>query len=396
VHVLDDAFLQPEPGTRAADHVSAGLGLTAVLLVLAAAYPFLRPGVRAPIAALVAVLAVGIGAEAGEALRTGALVGDDFTGLLALLAAPTLALVAGSVLWRSRRRTGRWWRRVVRRSLMTVLAAYVALVVALPLAVGYGGTHVRVAPAAPESLGRSAEDLTIRTADGQDLAARYLPSRNGAAILVVPGRRAAHARMLAAHGYGVLLLEHRGSGDSTGDPSMLGWNRAEDVKAAIAYLRSRPDVDDDRIGGLGLSVGGETLLQVAASTPELRAIVSEGAGIRSLREVRHLPFSAQVVAWPSWAVMTASTAWFSGQGPPPDLVDLVAQVPPRQVFLIHAEVGSGGEELNSYYEAAAGPSATRWEIPGNDHIGGIRVAGEEYERRVVDFFDEALAEGSPS
>lgn len=394
VHVLDDAFLQPEPGARAADHLAGGLGLSAVLLVAAATYPFLRPGVRASIAAFVAILAGGIGAEAWKALRSGTLGGDDFTGLMALVAAPTLAFVSCIVLWRSRRRSGPWWRRGVRRLLVAVLAAYVALVVALPLAFGYAGTHVGSSWNAPASLGSSVEELTIRTADGQDLVARYLPSRNGAAILVVPGLvgPAAHARMLAEHGYGVLLLGHRGTGDSTGDPSLLGWNRAADVKAAIDYLRSRPDVDGDRIGGLGLSVGGESLLHVAATTPQLRAVVSEGAGIRSLGEQRHLPFSSQVVGWPTWAVLTASTALFSGQAPPPDLVDLVAQIPPRRVFLIHAEVGTGGEELNPYYEAAAGKSAIRWEIPGNDHVGGIRVAGQQYERRVLDFFDDALAD----
>src|SRR5688572_31018626 len=49
-------------------------------------------------------------------------------------------------------------------------------------------------------------------------------------------------------------------------------------------LRARPDVDDDRIGGLGLSVGGEVMLQQAAETDDLKAVVSEGAGIRSVRE----------------------------------------------------------------------------------------------------------------
>jgi dienelactone hydrolase len=43
------------------------------------------------------------------------------------------------------------------------------------------------------------------------------------------------------------------------------------VRAAVAYLRTRPDVRGSRIGGLGLSVGGE-LLQTAAHDTGLRAV----------------------------------------------------------------------------------------------------------------------------
>jgi hypothetical protein len=44
--------------------------------------------------------------------------------------------------------------------------------------------------------------------------------------------------------------------------------------------------EDGRIGGLGLSVGGEQLLQAAAEGVEVRAVVSESAGSRSIRPRR--------------------------------------------------------------------------------------------------------------
>ena len=90
--------------------------------------------------------------------------------------------------------------------------------------------------------------------------------------------------MLARHGYGVLLFDRRGEGTSDGEPNAWGWGGDADVKAAIAYLRRRPDVDPDRIGGLGLSVGGELMIETAAETDALAAVVSEGAGARSTRE----------------------------------------------------------------------------------------------------------------
>ena len=105
-------------------------------------------------------------------------------------------------------------------------------------------------------------------------------------MIAFPGRKGPqrHARMLIRHGYGVLLFDRRGEGASDGDPNAFGWGGAKDVDAAVAYLRRRPDVRDGRIGGIGLSVGGEMMLEAAASNHALRAVVSEGAGARSLRE----------------------------------------------------------------------------------------------------------------
>ena len=88
--------------------------------------------------------------------------------------------------------------------------------------------------------------------------------------------------MLARHGYGVLLFDRRGEGKSEGEPNSWGWGGEADIKAAIAYLQRRPDVDPDRIGGIGLSVGGEMMIEAAAETDELAAVVSEGAGSAEL------------------------------------------------------------------------------------------------------------------
>ena len=87
--------------------------------------------------------------------------------------------------------------------------------------------------------------------------------------------------MLARHGYGVLLFDRRGEGRSEGQPNAFGWGGDRDIKGAIEFLKAR---GIDRIGGLGLSVGGELMLEAAAETDELDAVVSEGAGARAMGE----------------------------------------------------------------------------------------------------------------
>jgi dienelactone hydrolase len=195
--------------------------------------------------------------------------------------------------------------------------------------------------------------------------------------------------MLAAHGYGVLLLDMRGRGESEGDPNAFGWGATKDVAAGVAYLRARPDVKDGRIGGLGLSVGGEQLLEAAAEGVDVRAVVSEGAGSRSIRE----DLTRGPAGWPSLptaAILTGATAVFSWDVPPPSLEELVARISPVPILLVYAGNGQGGEDLNPTYFDAADEPKTLWEIPEAGHTGGLETRPDEYEQRVVAFFDQAL------
>ncbi|HET8953350.1 MAG TPA: CocE/NonD family hydrolase, partial [Solirubrobacteraceae bacterium] len=169
----------------------------------------------------------------------------------------------------------------------------------------------------------------------------------------------------------------------------FGWSDAKDIDAAVAWLQRQPDVRGGRIGGIGFSVGGEMMLQAAASDTRLRAVVSEGAGARSVRE-EALYGARAILALPEQAVQTASLAVLSGTPPPPSLDDLVPRIAPRDVLLVAAPRSGKGEELNENYRRGAGPHATLWEIPEAPHVGGLQARPREYEQRVVGFFDRAL------
>jgi fermentation-respiration switch protein FrsA (DUF1100 family) len=315
--------------------------------------------------------------------------GDDWTGLPLLAAGAVLIGVGARTLWRSRHRRGRW---LLRRSLVALVAIVVAYQLVVPVAFALVATHrPREAVAETTLSPRGHESVTLETSDGLRLAGWYVPSTNGAAILAFPGRHGPipHARLLARHGYGVLLLDMRGQGESEGDPNALGWGATRDVDAAMAFLQARPDVEPDRIGGLGLSVGGELLIEAAATNTALRAVVSEGAGERSVRE-SSLRGAAGLPSLPLAAMLTAATAIFSGDVPPPALQSVVARIAPRPLLLVHAGRGQGGEELNPDYFAAAREPKARWEIPEATHVGGLEARPAEYERRIVGFFDRAL------
>jgi fermentation-respiration switch protein FrsA (DUF1100 family) len=230
--------------------------------------------------------------------------------------------------------------------------------------------------------------------DGLRLEGWFVPSRNGATVIVFPGRSGPQkqARMLIGHGYGVLLFDRRGEGASEGEPNAFGWVGDRDLYAAAAYLRGRPDVDPERIGAIGLSVGGEMLIHAAAHSDAFRAIVSEGASGQSMRD--GLANGDTLDSVLGGGVNTLAVALFTNTLPPPSLKSEIPKIAPTALFLVYGEKGQGGSERkpNKLFYAAAHQPKQSWEVPNGQHIAGITTEPAEYERRVVGFFDGTLLE----
>jgi uncharacterized protein len=396
LHVVDDNFLQPEPGTSALDHLVSGLVPLAVIVAGAAVYGRPRAGARAVLALLFGFFGVLGGSEAVHYARSGATSGDDFTGFLSIAAGLLLLGLGVVVLWRSRRRDDRLAWRYGRRLLLGIGGLLVVFFVLSPIALAYVVTHAGPAGVPADTLGPPHENVQFRTSDGLLLKGWYVPSRNRAAVISFPGRSGTRlqARVLARHGYGVLLFDRRGEGVSEGDWNVFGWQGERDLHAAVRFLQARDDVDPERIGGIGRSVGGEMLIGAAAESDAFQAVVSEGGSGRSVRDdFANLDFSAANL--PGFAlgiVQTAATAVFTNNLPPEDLRGLASRISPRAVFFIYGEHGQGGTEKrpNQGFYAAAGEPKQIWEVPRAQHVGGITTAPAEYERRVIAFFDRAL------
>lgn len=392
LHVADDNFLQPEPGMSAADHLPGGLALLALVAVGAWAYTRVRAGARAAIALLAGFLGVLAATEAVYYTAADAPSGDDFTGFLSLLAGFVLLGVGSTTLWRTRRGSDSRRRRYTRRSLATLGAVGLIAVLLFPLALAYVVTHTARAVVPTPNLGAAHEDVSFTTSDGLRLEGWFIPSRNGATVIAFPGRSGpqAQTRMLVRHGYGVLLFDRRGEGASEGDPNIFGWVGDRDLDAAVDYLRGRQDVDPERVGGIGLSVGGEMMIHAAAHNDALKAIVSEGASGQSTRDgVANAGLLEGLLADTGG---TLGTALFSSTLPPPSLKSEVAKIAPRAVFLVYGEHGQNGTEKrpNHGFYAAAGEPKQLWEVPNGQHIAGITTEPAEYERRVIGFFDREL------
>src|SRR3954453_323182 len=121
----------------------------------------------------------------------------------------------------------------------------------------------------------SREDLAFASA-GNSCAAWFYPAAREAeeapVVVMAHGlsgtrrdRLGAFAERFAAAGFAALVFDHRGFGDSGGEPDLLHPARQlEDWRAAISFARSLPEVDESRIATFGSSMGGGNALAAAA------------------------------------------------------------------------------------------------------------------------------------
>jgi len=387
VHAIDDAFVHRGLGLGLGQHALAGAISIAAAVAGIAAFPSLRPGLRAALAFAFGGLACVNGMLHVLHVAKDGPAGGDLTGILALAAGAVLIGLAASILWRHRGE-GTWRSRVV-----AVPAGLLLVIVVLgPVGLGMVETHKWREPiGSPPST--AYRDVAFRASDGLRLAGWYRPSRNGAAVLVVHGGGSdrtgalAHAQMLARHGYGVLVYDARGRGESEGSTNGFGWDWRKDVEGALAVLKRQPDVDADRIGALGLSTGADVLIEVAPDNGDLAAIVADGAAAESFEDWHRL--RGTDLGLPSGWVMFTTIRVLSGDPPSPPLEDRTARL--RAPALLISAGEDVERDFNVLYERVGNPVVEHWNLPGAHHTKAIHKYPRQYERRVVTFFDKELA-----
>ena len=279
-------------------------------------------------------------------------------------------------------------------ALTVVAVALFAFFVVQPAVFAVYLTHLPARRAVHDAdLGAPKRDVTLTTASGLKLRGWYVPSRNGAAVLLIHGTGsnrvgvAGHARLLVRHGYGVLLMDLHGHGTSEGRSTSVGWDADEDTDAALDFLRRQPDVHGGRIGILGVSLGGEVAIEAAARHPEWRAAVLEGVQGGTPADVRAM--DADPASTVTLLELYGLGRLLAGSAPPPSRAGLIEEIAPRPVLLLSS--GRGGEARANEAMLRRGGSTTQlWNLPAASHASALRTDPTAYERRVVGFLDRAL------
>ena len=289
-----------------------------------------------------------------------------------------------------------YWRNLTLFTLTTIFATLVFIqYLAIPLFWVYGFTHPQRSPVCcvtPADYGLTYESVSFITADGLTIRGWYVPSHNTAAIIYLHSMASTRAQMvgiaaaLAEHGYGALLIDLRVHGESDGEVLPYGGPEAEDVLAAVKFLQTRAEVDPERIGALGWSLGAQIALLSAARTDAIQAVVADAPGAAAEEDWVYPSLSDKFFI-PMDFVFYHTLPLVTGEWHPLSFQKAVPQIAPRPILIIGAESEEGG--LRHTFAAAQEPK-TLWIIPDIGHIGGFAARSDEYVAKVTEFFAEAL------
>ena len=243
------------------------------------------------------------------------------------------------------------------------------------------------------------EDVTITNPEGMKLAGWFIPSENGAVIIMQHGYKSTRdellneAEMMHRHGYGVLITSIRAHDNSEGELITLGVYEVQDMEAWYQYLLSRDDIDPEKIGIIGNSYGGMLAIQFAAQNENIKAIVANCAfssmpdtvatSVTHFTDLPEFPFVPLIVFWAE-----------SDTGVKMEEIDATQWIPllsPRPVFLMQGgkDTVISPESGQILYDAANEPKEL-WYDPELAHVKFDSERAEEYEARVSAFFDTYL------
>jgi fermentation-respiration switch protein FrsA (DUF1100 family) len=245
-----------------------------------------------------------------------------------------------------------------------------------------------------------AEEVHLVTGDGVELWAWYVESRNGHAVVLRHGSGSTatamleHAAVLASHGYGVLVMDARGHGNSGGRAMDFGWYGDSDVSAGVSFLLAQPATDPQGVAVLGMSMGGEEALGSLATDQRIVAAVAEGVTARTAEDKSWFD---DVYGWRGAIQIGLEQIQFefadllTAAQEPIALADAARAASPRPILLIAGGAVAEESHAAEHIREDSPGNVTIWTVPGAGHIEGHEQAPEAWEETVLAFLERAFS-----
>jgi len=169
-----------------------------------------------------------------------------------------------------------------------ILGVLVAAVLGISLYAARSLTHSPRVEALdfPENYDIAYENVTFSSLDDPSivLSGWYVPPKDGvdgATIVYVHGFQAerswllSQARYLIDAGYGAILFDLRNHGQSGGTITRFGASEWHDVEGAVNYLSTRSEVNLDKLGIMGRSMGGAVIIRAASEMQVFKFVIAQ-------------------------------------------------------------------------------------------------------------------------
>lgn len=253
----------------------------------------------------------------------------------------------------------------------------------------------------PSDLGLPFEELTFKSPEGIELRSWLVKARGTPRATILHLHGVSECRIVGLPltkrlhdcGYNVFLYDARRHGESGGTFCTYGFYEKHDASRAISYLLGRTDVQTGKIGVFGSSMGAAVAIQTAATDKRIAAVVAE-SGFATLRTIFD-DYQKRMIKLP-WHYLrnlvikrSEVLAHYKASAVSPLVAVKDIHVP---LFILH---GTADNLIKYTYSelvfAQANEPKDLWLIRGATHGNMAEVGGEEYYRRIIAFFDRALA-----
>jgi len=239
-------------------------------------------------------------------------------------------------------------------------------------------------------------DVAFESGLGSKLRGWLIPGRKGAgAIALMHGFRGdrrqmlARASFLSEAGYGVLLFDFQAHGESPGEQITIGYFESRDTRAAVEFMKK--NFPGEKLGVIGLSMGGAAAalaspaLEVDAMA--LEAVYPDIERATANRMERYLGAWARGLA-PLLIMQLPMRAGIEKEALRP--IDRVGAIKAPKLFIAGAkDRHTKLDESRELFDAASEPKEL-WVVEEAAHVDVHQLAKEEYERRILDFFEKRL------
>jgi len=173
------------------------------------------------------------------------------------------------------------------------------------------------------------------------------------------------------------------------------WEEVLDVEAAYQYLTDQAGVDAHQVGLFGNSMGGAIAILYASEHPEIYATIAQSPYNSYQDEIWYQTRRAKL---PAFLMAPLIELWmqrkfeFSIDEISP--LRKIKQISPNAVFILQGgqDVMLDTKQAGKLY-AAAGEPKIYWYDESVKHIDFQQAMGAEFERRVIEFYDQYLIRG---
>jgi fermentation-respiration switch protein FrsA (DUF1100 family) len=202
------------------------------------------------------------------------------------------------------------------------------------------------------------------------------------------------ARFLSKAGFSVLLFDFQAHGESSGEHITFGYLESRDAQAAVDFLRS--NAPGEKIGVIGVSMGGAATL-LASPPLDVNALVLEMV-YPNINQAVGNRLSMRVGAW--GAILTPLLTWqlkprlgISAGALMP--IENVGKIVIPKLFIVgEQDQHTTLRESEQMFSVAAEPKEL-WIVEGAKHTDLFVDKKQEYEQRVLRFFEDRLRSQQP-